>query len=161
MTDSNCKWIWNSDQAAKADFHKWHMHFVMKLSSVGIEFVLSKTDTELHRPLSPGQAPDPITFPKKYDTWFTNSEKHREASARLQDAFTKAIGFIRATLPYPSMASSRIEGAMLNPNDDDDDISWVQKTGSVRLTNLSSKSFLQMTRPMYLPYVVIFRILLI
>lgn len=124
------KWVWNSNETARDEYHDWHMHFITQLSSQGIEYVLSATDTELRRPRDPGPAPDEDAYPEKYSKWFGYAEKHRQATATLQDAFTKAIGLIRSTLPYPSMASSEIEAIMLSPP------SGPTTTGTLATTNL-------------------------
>jgi len=67
------KWNWNDNFTAKEQFHDWHTYLVQNLGLLGIEYVLRRDDTTIHRPNPPGDQPDPsIANQHQTHVYFTN-----------------------------------------------------------------------------------------
>jgi len=110
---------WNSSEQGKAEYHDFMQHFQATLGIQSLAHVISNQQTDLVRPTNLHGEEPPINNATRnqHDSWLKLKQTYLQQLKTFHKEFNTAIGILTSLFPYPSLARSTIEEAMLCPLD--------------------------------------------
>ena len=117
QTPKNLKQFhWNSTEAGKEEFAEMMALFMQSLGDKA--YIMNKSSLNIARPINPGPAPEEA---KKMSKWQDKMEQYNAKLLVLYRHFDFGVSVLRSLLPYPTMARTDLESALIKPVDEEED----------------------------------------